>query len=84
MRCQKSVFIYRGSPQTLTKLLDQLSLLIDSEFDVIQAWRLPRRQSAGGLRRGRAAVLFPDVALLGDNELRFVGGSDDGNEEPNQ
>ena len=65
VRCQKSVFIFRGSEQRLSNVLGLLAKDIDPKVDVIQAWRLHPGHSVDGICKGNARTLFPKVAVLG-------------------
>jgi CRISPR-associated endonuclease Cas2 len=53
VRCQYSVFLFRGERSALEQLMDELANLIRPERDVIQAWPI-----AGG----RASVLVRGTA----------------------
>src|SRR5258708_71513 len=41
VRCQYSVFLFRGTAAELTALLDELAGLIRPAEDVVQAWPVP-------------------------------------------
>ena len=68
VRCQKSVFLYRGMDRTLTRLLDDLSTLIDPGVDIVQAWKLARDESEKGEALGPAVNIAPRALILGANE----------------
>lgn len=59
MRCQKSVFLLRASPQRVEALLDELLPLLDPSQDAVQAWELAPGQPLEGIARGRVLPLEP-------------------------
>jgi CRISPR-associated protein Cas2 len=72
VRCQKSVFLYRGDADRVGRLLDRLAPLLDREADCVQAWRLSPDQPALGLVRGTAVPIRPGAAVLGRPQAHFV------------
>lgn len=64
VRCQKSVFLFRGDAAAVAALLDTLTPLLDSEQDVVQAWKLSADESPLGLVRGSPARVCPAAVVL--------------------
>ncbi|MBI3273313.1 MAG: CRISPR-associated endonuclease Cas2 [Planctomycetes bacterium] len=62
LRCQKSVFLFRGGPEVLVALLDEAAKLLNCSEDRVQAWLLAPGQSGAGLCRG--AAFSPEAACV--------------------
>jgi CRISPR-associated protein Cas2 len=75
IRCQKSVFVFRGAVEKLNEIMDETAKLIDEDEDLVQAWKLANQESPRGLRRGTAPVLFPEAAIMDDDGVRGIGES---------
>jgi CRISPR-associated protein Cas2 len=52
VRCQYSVFLFRGTADELTSLLDDLAAIIRPAEDVVQAWPVPRGVAPAEYARG--------------------------------
>ena len=72
LRCQKSVFLFRGDAAAVNQLLDELLPLLDPRQDVVQAWKLSKHQPPRGLVRGTAAVVEPAAAVLLPGTTYFI------------
>jgi len=77
LRCQKSVFIFQGSTGKLAEVLNELVRLIDSDVDLVQAWKLAPKETSRGIQRGTAPVFFPSSAVLSPIENRFISEKND-------
>jgi CRISPR-associated endonuclease Cas2 len=66
VRCQKSVFIYRGDDTAIERLLDEVSPLLKLSEDCVQGWRLSPNQPVTGRQRGTVANIHPGGAVLFD------------------
>lgn len=75
IRCQKSVFVFRGAAQKLNGIMDEVAKLIDEDEDLVQAWKLANQESPCGLRRGTVPMLFPETAIIDDGGVRGIGES---------
>jgi CRISPR-associated protein Cas2 len=64
LRCQKSVYLFEGTEETLTDLLTQGAALLDPGADILQAWKLRADQPLLGEVRGTARLLNPTFAVL--------------------
>ena len=64
IRCQKSVFVFKGSELAIGELLKKLTLILKLDEDCVQAWRISTRQPTAGQVRGTAAILYPASAVL--------------------
>jgi CRISPR-associated endonuclease Cas2 len=65
IRCQKSVFAFDGTGERLREIMDEVAQLIESDVDLVQAWKLAPTETPRGMRRGTAPVVFADAAVLG-------------------
>jgi CRISPR-associated protein Cas2 len=72
LRCQKSVFLFRGSREEVVAVLEGLAPLLDEEQDVVQAWLLSPNQP-DGLVRGAPLPARPGGVVLGEDLRLFVG-----------
>lgn len=72
MRCQKSVFLFRGDASAVAALLDDVAALLDLERDVVQAWRLGQPGPDSVLARGASSNVTPAAVVLGGGEARFL------------
>ncbi len=75
LRCQKSVFLFRGDGAAVEALLDTLAPLLVPEEDVVQAWKLAQDQPAAGLLRGTPLNVHPAAVILDPAGRRFVAES---------
>jgi CRISPR-associated endonuclease Cas2 len=72
LRCQKSVFLYEGSKEKLTALLDEIKELINVHEDCVQAWGLVESQPKVGLLRGTSAYLYPASVVVASGKPIFI------------
>lgn len=72
LRCQKSVFLFRGDADSVIQLLDEVTPLLDRQQDIIQAWKLSKDQPTRGLTRGTPAALDPACAVVFAGQAVFV------------
>lgn len=72
VRCQKSVFLFRGSPAGVGRLLDDVGPLLDPADDCVQAWQLTREQPPGPTSLGMAATVRPAAVVVAANGPTFV------------
>ena len=79
LRCQKSVFLFRGTAQELDQVLALTAEEIDPHADLVQAWRLACDQPHEGRARGRVIPLFPASVVYdgGQTFLTSAGAADD-------
>ena len=54
IRCQKSVFLFRGDACALRRIIADAARILDPERDCLQAWRLAQNQSTSGTGVGPA------------------------------
>lgn len=73
IRCQKSVFVFRGDVSGLQALLDQVAGLLKLEEDIVQAWRICSNQDTAGLQRGTATNIHPESVVLEPRKHWFIG-----------
>lgn len=71
-RCQKSVFLFRGSHSTLQVLLNEIVRLMDLDSDVIQAWAISVREPMMGTVRGVTPNAYSAGVLLAPTQLSFI------------
>jgi CRISPR-associated endonuclease Cas2 len=71
VRCQKSVFLFRGGREQAAGLLDGLVPLLDAEQDVVQGWLLNPNQP-DDMVRGTPTPVRPGGVVLGDRLRLFV------------
>ena len=64
VRCQYSVFLFRGTAADIARLMDELAALIRPAEDVIQAWPVPAGVSPGDLARGTVRVIRPAAVVV--------------------
>ena len=64
LRCQKSVFLFKGTEVALGELLEDLTPILKLDEDCVQAWRVATDQSDTGKILGTAATLYPASAVL--------------------
>ncbi len=72
LRCQKSVFLFRGDGAAVEALLDEAAARLDLAVDVIQAWRLGAGQPAIGSARGAVQPVRPAAVVLAARRTLFV------------
>ena len=72
LRCQKSVFVFRGTAEKLREVLDEIAELIDVREDLVQAWRLAAQEHSQGQQRGTPAVLYPEAAVVDGDQLHLI------------
>ena len=65
VRCQKSVFLFRGSTARLKRVVQEAATRLDADVDLLQAWRLAGDETATGLSIGQPLVVFPDSVITG-------------------
>lgn len=75
LRCQKSVFLFRGTVRELDDVLAETGRVIDVDEDLVQAWRLACDQPHEGRARGRVTPLFP-ASLVYDGGQTILASSD--------
>jgi CRISPR-associated endonuclease Cas2 len=73
VRCQYSVFLFRGSRAAAEGLLDEAAALLRPSEDVIQAWPVGGDPGRPELVRGSARPARPAAVVL-DGVLRAVRG----------
>ncbi len=72
VRCQYSVFVFRGTEARLRELLDELAALIRPAEDVIQAWPVPPGVTPEEYARGAVRPVAPAAVVLGGGRPLFV------------
>lgn len=72
LRCQKSVFVYRGDERGLQTVLDEAGSQMDLREDCLQAWRLAAGETPHGLLRGAGRRMAPAALVLADGRQLFV------------
>jgi CRISPR-associated protein Cas2 len=70
VRCQKSVFLFRGDAAAVAALLDQAAKLLAVRDDVLQAW--PLAAGATALSRGQPLPVTPAGVVLAPRRALFV------------
>jgi CRISPR-associated endonuclease Cas2 len=76
VRCQKSVFLFRGDDAAVAQMLDEVSPLLKLSEDCVQAWRLSPNQPATGRMRGTVANIHPGGAVLFDGRPLLLDAPD--------
>jgi CRISPR-associated protein Cas2 len=76
VRCQYSVFLFRGTAAQLTALLDELAGLIRPTEDVVQAWPVPPGVCPEEYARGAVRPVRPAVVILAGGHPLFVSPPD--------
>jgi CRISPR-associated endonuclease Cas2 len=72
LRCQKSVFLFRGDQAAVEALLDLIAPRLHPDEDVVQAWKLALDQPAAGLVRGSPPNVRPAAVILDAAGRLFV------------
>jgi len=72
IRCQKSVFMYQGDVQGVSRLLNEVVELLDTQLDIVQVWQLARGQPLTGWYRGRPMPLDPAGCVVAGNRAVLV------------
>lgn len=72
VRCQKSVFLFRGDVAGVTAVLDEVEPLLDLAADVIQAWQLAQTRMTTSLLRGTPLEISPSGVVLTPQQRLFV------------
>src|SRR5258708_5704896 len=72
VRCQYSVFRFRGTVVQLQALLDELAKLIRPAEDVIQAWPVPPGTPPDAYVLGAVRPVQPAGVILGKGRPLFV------------
>ncbi len=72
VRCQYSVFVFRGTEARLRALLDELAALIRPAEDVIQAWPVPAGVAPEEYARGAVRPVRPVAVVLANGRTLFV------------
>ena len=75
VRCQYSVFLFRGSAVALTALLDEIATLIRPAEDVVQAWPVPPGVAVGAFARGAVRPVRPAGVVIAGPRPLFVPAS---------
>lgn len=71
-RVQKSVFAFRGDYTGVVKLLDELIPLIDTQQDIVQAWKLAGGESIAGIVRGQLPIQETASAICGTGQRQLI------------
>jgi CRISPR-associated protein Cas2 len=72
LRCQKSVFLYRGTREGLVAVLERVDQLLNQEEDVVQAWKLAAEERPEGLVRGTRLPCRPAGVVCEPGRQAFV------------
>jgi CRISPR-associated protein Cas2 len=72
VRCQYSVFVFRGTEARLRVLLDELGALIRPTEDVVQAWPIPSGVTPEEYARGAVRPIRPVAVVLAGGRPLFV------------
>jgi CRISPR-associated protein Cas2 len=64
VRCQYSVFLFRGTATDVVRLLDEVGALIRPAEDVVQAWPVPPGVLPDDLARGAVRIVRPAAVIL--------------------
>ncbi len=72
VRCQCSVFLFRGTAADLAALLDDLAALIRPAEDVVQAWPVPPGADPEEYARGAVRVVNPAGVVVAGGRPLFV------------
>jgi CRISPR-associated endonuclease Cas2 len=72
IRCQKSVFRFRGDRAGVNDLLDEAARAMDEEEDVIAAWLLAAAPTGPALVRGTPLPATPAAVVLAPGQRLFV------------
>ena len=72
VRCQYSVFLFRGTAAELTALLDELAALIRPAEDVVQAWPVPPGVPPEEYARGAVRPVRPAGVVIAGGRPLFV------------
>jgi CRISPR-associated protein Cas2 len=72
-RCQKSVFILRGSIVRLEKAMQAVTPLIAHDEDIVQAWRLSSEEDAQGWTLGTTRQTCPAGIVVAGKDLFSIG-----------
>jgi CRISPR-associated endonuclease Cas2 len=71
LRCQYSVFLFRGDRAAVVRLLDEVQPLLKPAEDILQAW--PVAGDPGPeLVRGRPRPIYPAGVVLAGRQALFV------------
>lgn len=76
VRCQKSVFLFRGDRPALEALLAEVAPLLRLTEDVIQAWKLAGDERPLGLCHGTPIEASPGGVVLAPSQSLFVNLAD--------
>jgi CRISPR-associated protein Cas2 len=72
IRCQYSVFVFRGTDAELRSLLDELAALIRPAEDVVQAWPVPSGVQPEVYARGSVRPVCPAGVVIAGGRPLFV------------
>lgn len=72
VRCQYSVFLFRGTDADLRALLDELGALIRPAEDVVQAWPVPSGVPPEEYSRGAVRPVNPAAVVVAGGRPQFV------------
>lgn len=72
LRCQKSVFLYRGELNDVVALLEELTPMLDLQEDAVQSWLLSQVQPSPTLVRGQPVPVMSSAVVLADRQQHFV------------
>jgi CRISPR-associated endonuclease Cas2 len=82
LRCQKSVFLFRGDRAAVAALLEGLTPLLAPQDDVVQAWPLTRNPIDPGFVRGTPLPVQPASVVLAGRQCLFVTVSSPAEKDP--
>ena len=71
-RCQKSVFVFKGSRAELDQLLDQAAAEMKPSEDKLQAWQLAETESPDGKERGAPVPVHPACIITAGTRIVAV------------
>jgi CRISPR-associated protein Cas2 len=71
LRCQYSVFLFRGERAAVARLLDEVRPLLDAARDVVQAWPIAGDPDPD-LVRGTPRPIYPAGVVLAGRQVLFV------------
>ena len=72
VRCQYSVFLFRGTAAEVGALLDELAALIRPAEDVVQAWPVPPGVSPEEYARGAVRPVLAAGVVVANGRPLFV------------
>jgi CRISPR-associated protein Cas2 len=72
VRCQKSVFVFRGDLPGLQALLDEVARLLKPAEDIVQAWKVVADTGSAALSRGTPADIHPASVVIAPRQYRVI------------